>query len=259
LTSRIVATEQPAQLLVLGPQGKVDCNFPAPKPAHEEEIDPVDGVARSGDFMDLRLIGDHVYACGMARQVYRRDGDRQWTRVDQGAVLPPGSMEVVGFTSMDGLSEDDFYAVGFEGEIWRCLRGVWNPMDTVTNVVLQCVRVVTPDRIYACGQNGILLRGSGNRWKVLDTPSVEEQELWSIQLFNGEVYLASERALYKLDANDVPRRLDLKLGPDLTHGHLHAADGVMWSFGVKDLLLTEDGKTWRDATPGGTTYKPATP
>jgi hypothetical protein len=91
---------------------------------------------------------------------------------------------------------------------------------------------------------------------VLDTSPVKEQELWSIQAFQGEVYLASESAIYKLDKNDVPRKVDTKLGKDLTHLHLHAADGFLWSFGVKDVILTQDGETWHDATPGGTTYKP---
>jgi hypothetical protein len=259
LTNRIVDLEQ--NVFVMGSTGRVSVRFPpdrnaTPRQAFNEEIDPIEGVNRSGDFMDLRPLGKHLYACGMARQVYRREGEQKWARADQGTVLPPGSMEVVGFTSMDGVSEDDFYAVGFEGEIWRCLRGAWSQMDSVTNVVLQCVRVVAPDRVYACGQNGVLLRGTANRWRVLDTSPVEEEELWSIQAFKGDVYLASTSAIYKLDKNDVPRKVDTKLGKDLTHLHLHAADGFMWSFGVKDVMLTEDGKTWRDATPGTKQYTP---
>jgi hypothetical protein len=257
LTNRVVDDDR--EIFVMGPTGRVSHHFPGdrpnPRPPVEEEIDAVDGVMRSGDFMDMRLIGEHLYACGMARQVYRREGAK-WVRADQGTVLPPGSRDVVGFTSIDGLSEQDFYAVGFEGEVWRCFRGAWTQTDSVTNVVLQSVRVVSKDRVYACGQNGVLLRGTGNRWKVLDTQPIDEDELWSMQVFKGDLYLASETAIYKLDKDEVPRAVDTKLGKKLTHRHLHAADGVMWSFGVKDLLLTEDGKTWRDVTFGSKQYKP---
>jgi hypothetical protein len=259
LTSRVV--DMAENVFVMGSAGRVSVRFPPdrnpkPKQAFDEEIDAVDGVNRSGDFMDLRSVGTHLYACGMARQVYRREGNRKWARVDRGTVLPPGSMDIKGFTSMDGVSEDDFYAVGFDGETWRCRSGAWSQMESVTDVILQCVRVLAPDRMYACGQSGVLLRGDGQRWQVLD-PSVKgDDELWSIQGFKGEVYVASTSAIYKLDKNDKLRKVDTKLGKNLTHMHLHAADGFLWSFGVKDVMLTQDGKTWRDATPGSKQYRP---
>ncbi len=235
-------------LFFMGPQGLVHHASKAGEGT--EEIDPTgQGAERSGDFLDLRQIGEHMYACGMSRQVYRRDGDKQWTRVDQGTVQPPGTKAIAGFYSMDGLSEADFYAVGFGGEIWRCLRGKWTQMDSLTNVILHCVRVLSPDRVYACGQKGVLLRGSGNRWRVLDTAAVDGDSLWSIQLFNDAVYLATESALYKLDENDVPRKLRTGLGKDCSYRHLHANDGVMWSFGGKNVAWTDDGKKWTDVTP----------
>jgi hypothetical protein len=240
-----------AQLFFLGPQGLV---FQSSKATgggmSTETIDPTgQGAERSGDFLDLRWIGEHLYACGMSRQVYRRDGEDRWTRVDQGTVQPSGSLEIAGFAGIDGADESDLFAVGFGGEIWRCTRGAWTQLESPTNVVLQCVRVIAPDRVYACGQNGVILRGNGNSWKALDTDAVEKEELWSIQLFNGEVYFASGSTLYKLDKNDVPQRLATKLAKDCTYRYLHANDGVMASFGSKSIAWTGDGRTWEDITP----------
>jgi hypothetical protein len=72
----------------MGPQGHI--GWATSKGDAEEDIDPVEGAGRSGDFLDLQVIGSQVYACGMSRQVYRRDGDHHWVRVDQGVVQPPG-------------------------------------------------------------------------------------------------------------------------------------------------------------------------
>jgi hypothetical protein len=231
----------------LGPQGRVFQSFKGSYGT--ETIDPTgQGAERSGDFLDLRQIGERMYACGMSRQVYRREGDNRWARADQGTVQPAGTLDIAGFTSMDGAEESDFYAVGFGGEIWRCHNGAWAQMDSPTNVVLQCVRMIAPDRLYACGQSGVILRGSGNRWKAVDAGKIEE-DLWGIQLFKDSVYIASERAIYQLDKNDVPRPIKTGLAKGCTYRHLHANDGVMWSFGSKNVAWTDDGKKWSDVTP----------
>jgi hypothetical protein len=110
------------------------------------------------------------------------------------------------------------------------------------------VKSVAPDRLYACGQEGVVLRGNGDRWKAVDAGAVEE-EFTSIQPFHDDVYLSSETSLYKLDKNDVPRPVVTGLAKGCTYRHLHANDGVMASFGSKNVVWTGDGRTWRDITP----------
>lgn len=228
----------------LGPGGEF-LSFAPGVPATDELIDDgPEGVKFRGPMRDLRFIGNHLYAAGMSRQVYRREGPGRWSRADAGTVQPLGDLTVAGFNAIDGLSEDDFYGVGFGGEIWRRRKGKWKQLDSPTNVVLSRVRVVNPELAYAVGQRGVLLRGAGDTWEVVDHQSTEE-DLWSVEWFHDELYVASDRAVYRLTASGSLQEVDMGLGDDRTYYDLHANDGVLWSIGPKHLSWT-DGTRWND-------------
>jgi hypothetical protein len=208
----------------------------------------MDGPQGRGPLRDLKWIGNHLYAVGMSRQVYRREGVGIWIHRDEGTVLPLGSKTVAGFNSIDGISEDDFYAVGFGGEIWRSLNGRWREIESPTNVVLHRVRVIRDDLAYACGQEGVLLRGRGDGWEQIDHGATED-DLWDVEWYGDRLYVAHDDGLFLLtDADD----LDIvKFGirGTITCRHLHANDGVLLSSGPKNVLWTGDGKKWQDITP----------
>ncbi len=238
-----VLTRPEVQVFAAGPYGQVLLMTAAG--VQEEEID--DGED-GRHFRDLRYIGEHLYAAGMGRKVFRREGPNRWVRRDQGVVLPLGDMTIAGFNSIDGLEEADIYAVGFGGEIWRCVQGKWHQVDSPTNVVLHRVRVATPEKMLACGQMGVVLVGSGDSWKPLKH-GLTEEDLWGLEWYRDRFWLASERALYRTtdDGSDL-EEVDIGLGENWSFSHLHANDGVMWSFGPKHLCWTEDGVTWHDVT-----------
>src|SRR5262249_25832852 len=108
----------------------------------EEMVDPSDeGPLYRGNLTDLRRIGRHFYATGMSRQVYRRE-DSGWRHIDAGTVLPLGDLTIAGFCTIDGLSEDDIYGAGYNGEIWRLFKSRWQPIETPTNLILTQLRVL---------------------------------------------------------------------------------------------------------------------
>jgi hypothetical protein len=238
-----------ARLFMLGVGGEV---LEAVEGASRSEsmIDPGPGGVKSrGPMCDLRWIGGHLYAAGMNRQVYRREGPGRWSRADAGTVQPLGSMTVAGFNAIDGLSEDDFYGVGFEGEIWRRQAGRWRQLDSPTNVVLTRVRAVKPDLAYAVGQRGVLLRGCGDAWEVVDHGMTEE-DFWGLEWFQEKVYMSSTKAVYRLKSDeelDLLDTVDMRLGRNRTCYDLHANDDVLWSVGPKHLSWT-DGTRWNDVT-----------
>lgn len=183
----------------------------------------------------------------MGRQVYRREGVDNWTRQDQGVVLPRGEIQLCGFNSIDGLSEDAIYAVGFNGEIWFRSHNKWQQQSSPTNLVLHKVRVVREDLIFASGQMGTLLRSDGNHWETIEHDAITD-DLWGMEWFQGELYLACDSGLFKLDSKDQLVEVDMQLSPKPTCRHLHANDGVLWSCGPKHVIWTEDGQTWNDVT-----------
>lgn len=235
------------QLLALGQDGSVLASHPAGPVT--ESIDPTEnGPSGRGPLLDLRRIGDHAYVVGMSRQAYRREHTGNWTRQDSGVVQGLGDLEVLGFYSIDGIDEDDIYAVGFSGEIWRRENARWQKLDSPTNVVLHKVRVIASDLIYACGQQGTILRGSNRTWDVIPQ-DVTNDDVWSIEWFKNTLYAATEHQIFRLRADDILEPVDQGFDHQRTCMYLHANDGVMWSFGTKHLAWTEDALTWNDATP----------
>lgn len=232
-----------ARVFLLGTGGEILTYVRGTKPT-EERIDE-EGVRQRGPMRDLRWIGTHLYACGMSRQVYRREGPGQWSRADAGTVQALGDMQVAGFNAIDGLSEDDLWAVGFGGEIWRRKAGRWRPLASPTNVVLTRVRAIRPDLAYAVGQRGVLLQGKGDAWTTIDHGAMEE-DLWAVEWFKDQLWVASAKGLYRLTDLGRLREVDLGLGEGRTHYDLHANDGLLWSVGPKHLAWTEDGVRWND-------------
>ena len=141
----------------------------------EEYVDnSVEGPPDRGVLRDIRLIGDHVYVTGMKRQVYRRESPSIWSRQDRGVVIPTVDNIVAGFNSIDGFSENNIYAVGWSGEIWHYDGKIWQDVASPTNIKLERIICVDPDKVYICGQAGILIKGNHNRFKVIDHNSTRD-------------------------------------------------------------------------------------
>lgn len=239
----VVEPSSTARVFMLGTGGEILTWVRGTKPT-EERIDE-EGVRQRGPMCDLRWIGAHLYACGMSRQVYRREGPGQWIRADAGTVQALGDMQVAGFNAIDGLTEDDILAVGFGGEIWRRKVGRWKPLASPTNVVLTRVRAIRSDLAYAVGQRGVLLQGKGDAWTPIHHGMMED-DLWAVEWFKDQLWVASAKGLYRLTDLGRLREVELGLGEGRTYYDLHANDGLLWSVGPKHLAWTEDGVRWND-------------
>lgn len=205
-----------------------------------------DGPDVHGVIRDLQTIGEAVYAVGMGRQVYRRAPGGQWARHDAGVLQDAGSLEIVGFNAIHGLTEDDLYAVGFGGEIWRRHHDQWQAIDSPSRVILNAVHVLPDARVLVAGKQGVLILGAGRAWSRLESGITTE--IWDIHWFDGHVYLATSDALYRLDDDFTPQRIDMRLGPSMTCGQLHADGGVLLSTGRKHQCWSDDGAVWHDIT-----------
>jgi len=207
----------------------------------------IEGPDSQGFIRDLRPIGQHLYAVGMGRQVYRRLGPQHWVQFDDGLKnAPEDYLEVTGFNAIDGASEEDIYAVGFNGEIWHCAKGKWREVASPTNLILERVRVVRSDLVYAAGQRGVLLRGHEEVWESIDQ-SITDKDFWGLEWFRDHLYLSTNEALFRLNDRDELESVDLGLAGPRTYSQLHANKGALWSFGPKHLSWTQDAETWIDA------------
>lgn len=215
----------------------------------EETIDNSNqGPKFRGHIRDIRYIGKHFYAVGMSRQVYRREDINKWTRQDDEVVAPLGDVAVSGFNAIDGTNEDNIYAVGFNGEIWHRDKKKWSQLESPTNFVLHMVKVIRTDLIFACGQNGVLLKSDGNTWASINQ-KVTTEDFWGIEWYKGTLYLSCDDGIFRLTDNDTLIKIKLKKGVT-TYRNLHANAGLLWSFGPRHLMRTDDGENWNEVKMG---------
>jgi hypothetical protein len=209
---------------------------------HEEQIAPNGELPKNrGPLRGVRCIGDHVYVVGMNRQAYRRNTDNAWVSFDAGARPSPSDKTVVGFEAVDGFSESEIYAVGWDGEIWAYDGKLWKQVDSPTNLTMTSLRCGGDGLCYAAGRRGLLVRGRGSKWDLVEHESIID-DIWGLEWYADRLYLATMDALYTL----VDGKLHVvEFGSDApgTCYHLSAGDGVLWSIGAKDLMAF-DGNTW---------------
>lgn len=181
---------------------------------------------------------------GMARQeVYRRNPGGTWTAIDTGVYQPRGSRDkATAFLDMDGFGPSELYAAGYKGELWSFDGGTWVQRDSPTNVALTKVHASNAAEVYVVGLAGTLMCGRADRWALLAEGQVSD-DFWGLTEFNGSVYVASNRAVYRVEDGTL---VEFNFGQDhpVTTSHLHAADGILVSVGPKDILRTEDGVLW---------------
>lgn len=222
------------QALFLGEEGQVFCLGSGD--AHEERIqlDPFVGPLRC-----VASVDGVAYACGMRRQVFRRNGQDDWQRMDNGALQKLGDPLIAGFEAIGGFSDQEIYATGWEGEIWSWNGSTWKQEQSPTGLILTAICCAEDGYVYMCGQSGVIIRGRHDKWELV---SAGAEDLWSLAWHNGTLYAASFTAVYTLqDGNLTP--IDFGDDTPSTCRVLSAADGVLWSIGGKDIFAF-DGKKW---------------
>lgn len=193
--------------------------------------------------VDIKPVGDTVFAVGMARQVYKRQKAGLWIRCDQGARGARKKWEIAGFKSVDGFGPKSVYAVGFKGEIWFFEGSRWQQLDSPTNIKLERIKCVPPNNIFISGARGTFIKAGNNQWTIVPN-DLTNSTLWGLEYFNEKVYLSDRKKVYVFYGTDI-MNVDMQLGREVTTCYLHANDGVLWSVGDKDIVVF-DGTSWTE-------------
>jgi hypothetical protein len=227
---RLIAMSEQGYILALG-GGRV---------VVEPRIAP--GDQTPGPLTEVRSIAGRAYAVGTLRQVYVREAPGRWWRIDQTCRASGPHAADYAFRTIDGFSPTDIYAAGWEGEVWHYDGHTWSLQETPTNLAFYCLRCAGDGQVYAVGQLGLILRGRGNRWEVVNHEATEN-DLWGCEWFHDRLFVASTRVLYELHGDDL---IPVDFGdepPPVICYHLSAADGIMWSIG-ENAVMEFNGTSW---------------
>ena len=202
---------------------------PATRSQTEGVLEPAGGPYRR-----VAVLGDSFVVVGMGRDALHRQDVGRWTAIGpEAADTDPDA--VVGFEGLAGVSAEDFYAVGWGGEIWQRSGTEWRQIDSPTNANLNAAALAEDGTVYAVGDNGSMVAGSGDTWSVIETNRPEN--LQDVAVFGDEVFVVTDFRILRL----IPEGLvneDRFAGGDTpdTCLHLLKGDGVVMSLGPTDLF-----------------------
>ena len=230
----IAAARKPSgKLVIVGEDGDVVIYLGNLKHL-DEQILPAPVAIRNAN-----AIAGYVYACGMRRQVYKRVDEARWIDV---SAPPPVENEAVGFEDIDGFSEDEVYAVGWKGEIWRRDSSQWHASPLPSNLILSAVCCASDGKVYVGGQQGLLARGRDAAWEVVEYEEPFDLDIWDVCWYRGNLYVATVPALFKLVGNKL-EQVDFGAAKQVGCFSLSVAEDVLWSVG-RDDVASFDGQRW---------------
>jgi len=200
-----------------------------------QDSQPAPRKPRLGGLRSVSETGGKAYAVGYQGMVYRMDELRKWTRIDDG--LP----EDVQIEAIQGFEASDIYAVGLKAQVWHYSGKQWTKLELPTNRNLNMVKCAGDEQVYIAGHGGILIRGRGQRWDIVDHQKTEDH-IWDLEWFEGQLYVSTLHAVYRLNGKEL-EPVDFGKDPPRSCYQLSSAKGVMWSNGEYDIM-SFDGKTW---------------
>jgi hypothetical protein len=250
--------QQKRLYVALAAEGDVEIMGPGGTPMIVEHINGA-GLFRPwskqlGYLNQIRQIGNSLFACGGANQVYMREQDDEWKMISEDILVDPNlihtrddPMAGIRFISdVNGLSEDAVYTAGENGEVYFYDGENWLYVNTDTDAPLLRIAIIDPNDIFICGADGILLRGNKENGFRSVWPLEEKPYFTGIEYYNSIIWLAStRRGIYTFDPKTGRAELyQTEMYPEFVDPHrLEAKDGVLWCFGFKDLAYF-DGHVW---------------
>jgi hypothetical protein len=208
-----------------------------------------EGAKNWGYLNRLRYLHGTLYAIGNSGQVYRRLGTDQWEHMDEGVLQPPITVpreitKMINLNDIGGPAADDLYTCGDSKNLHHWNGAVWRRLQVPDHIVhMQEICVISAEVIYVCGYNGCLLKGNARDGFVDVSTHDINADFLSVHRFGDTLFLAAAEGLYTYDGKAI-KPYSTKLKPKLQDAHqLDSADGVLWSFGYKDLAYF-DGKSW---------------
>ena len=211
------------------------------------------GIGQRG-IKALKNIHGTIYAAGIDRAVFRRDGRDKWTHLSKQLesqtetlkkqVREKGGQLWTGFDCIDGFeAHKDLYAAGGNGDVWHYDGEDWLPVDIpLAKMQINALCCAEDGYVYIVGRFGAILKGREDSWEVIQHNS--KTDFSDVIFYKGLVYLASAARLYYIkDSQTDIVRYKAKQVP-ANHGHLYVNHGLMMTAGRSSAAIF-DGENWK--------------
>jgi hypothetical protein len=195
----------------------------------------VERLPTFAELIRLRSVGTQLLAAGMDGQLYVSDG-QLWMPQQ----IPLRDIMEFRIQDMAGFSKDDYYLAGLGGWLvhWN---GRWRKIALPTDQHLSSACIGPDDTIYIAGDQGVLLRGRGDRWELV-TCLDSGDNMWGLACFQGNIYANTSNAIYVL-AGDGWRKVDIPGAIEPLFNRLYATKLQLYSIGELEVA-SFDGTAW---------------
>jgi hypothetical protein len=217
-----------------GKRGDIHVIGPTHKEVHHI-ADAGTGPRKYGHLRALKNIHGRLFTCGLGRQVYEHT-QTGWVHRDEGILCGRGDL-AHSLADLAGTPDGTLCAVGFRGEIALRVAGKWTLCESPTQLDLQSVCVGPDQRFWIAGDQGIVLCGDKNGFRIVcqaKTPTDDSMDLKNITTYQDHVV---DRQLQPFENPRAPRHVG---------AHLASAGNTMWSIGPNRVFALRDGQ-WRES------------
>lgn len=187
-----------------------------------------------GPLRRLRVLGSDVVCVGSVGQAYVL-GKARFSTLPQLTV----DGEDVTLENLAGHGRDDFMAVTSEGHLAHFDGKRWRrislPLETGFNGVC-----TLKDGYAICGNEGAVLLGSGDDWRVIRPPDTE-REYYGIATYQDHVYAAHLGGIDRVVGDKLKRMVIAKASSLRFTGLRGARDGV-WSLADRTIGRIHDDR-----------------
>ncbi len=208
-----------------------------------------------GYMNSIQCIGGSLYACGADRQVFRRQPNLAWEMISDAIMSSPDRLShdvIINTRSLSciaGQAEDSIYCCGLFGDLFFYSGTEWTQINTSNDSNLLDMDASSADCVYIVGSQGTFLRGTAlDGFEAIRTGNYY---LTGVAQFQGLVYISYGNGILCYDVQ-TGRLFHCKtnLEPDVTDSfRVESINGVLWSFGEKDLAFYNGSKWSRVLNP----------
>lgn len=187
----------------------------------------------------LRTVGSHVYAAASGRNLFRRESAGTWTAISKGIPKNKTRANEISFRDVAGFDEQDLYAVGGAGDVWRFDGATWKQCAFPTNQELYTVCCGGDGNVYVSGLQGVTFVGRGDKWTPVHSGNLSipfKDMVW----YEDRVWCASDYGLWwikegQLAEAEVPAKVKV------CSGYLAAREGILLVCGFGGAAFRESG------------------
>lgn len=203
---KIEMTYVPLEQVILFDGSKSSFNSGSGRSEFEDTPDLIGSIK-------AKCIGDKIYMAQNKRAVRCRSSEGVWHKIGKNDIsfeydLSDFSQFEKGFYDVDGFDENNIYAVGGDGDVWRCIDNEWIQCGFPTNLRVGNVCCAGDGKVYISGTEGITYVGIEDSWDRVkgDTVSLPFKDIvWH----EDKVWCSNDYGLWwikdgLLEAADVP-------------------------------------------------------